>query len=82
MVLDRWRGRVGSTRPDSESRWGAGTVQEGCGNHIVIHGEGLRADLMGYVCPTAHPIFAAEDRPGAMPLHLDQTDHDLSSRPE
>lgn len=59
--------------------FGAGTLQENCRNPLVLDCAGRRVALMGYVCPSAHPIFAQGNEPGVMPIDLGQIRKDIES---
>ena len=53
--------------------FGAGVLADRCHNPLLLSLDGQRIALLGYVCPTTHPIFASHGcfgvafhRPGAI----------------
>jgi len=62
--------------------FGAGTLDDNCNNPLLLDFDGVRLALLGYVCPTTHPIFSTKRTPGVMPINLDQirSDYELAKR--
>lgn len=57
--------------------FGAGTLADNCNNpHIATVGE-TKVGLMGYVCPSTHPIFASETANGVVPIDLVRIARDI-----
>jgi len=57
--------------------FGAGTLEQNCRNPLMLHIGANRVALLGYVCPTTHPIFATKESPGVMLLSLEQISADV-----
>jgi len=57
--------------------YGAGTVQDRCNNPLLTNVGGRTVGLMGYVCPSTHPIFASADVPGVAPIDLELIHEDI-----
>lgn len=51
--------------------FGAGSIDEDCNNPLIINLQGLTVALIGFVCPSTHPVFAHEERPGVCPISLE-----------
>ena len=50
--------------------FGAGCLADNCRNPLVLELGGQRIALLGYVCPSTHPIFAAAENFGVSPIDL------------
>jgi hypothetical protein len=59
--------------------FGAGTLADNCNNPLVLDVGARKIALMGYVCPTAHPVFATAAHPGVTPIALDRVRRDLDT---
>lgn len=59
--------------------YGAGRVQENFNNPLLLEVGGQKLVLMGYVCPSAHPIYAEEDNPGACPTDISHIRNDIET---
>lgn len=57
--------------------FGAGTSGHRCNNPLVMDVGGIKIGLMGYVCPSTHPIFATEDTNGVAPIDLSEVAKDV-----
>lgn len=57
--------------------FGAGDFDD-CNNPLVLDVGGVSVGLLGYVCPTTHPIFAAADKPGVVPPDIDRISRDVA----
>ena len=49
--------------------FGAGLLADRCHNPLLLDLGGQRIALLGYVCPTTQPIFAAAENFGVAPIH-------------
>jgi hypothetical protein len=59
------------------SHFGAGTLDENCGNPLVLRVADRTVGFLGYVCPTACPVFARGDQPGVFPIELPRIEQDI-----
>ena len=59
--------------------YGAGSLREHCNNPLIIQVDGIRVGLMGYVCASTHPIFAAASFPGVAPIDIDLMRDDIEA---
>lgn len=59
--------------------FGAGSEADNAGNPLVLDVAGRRLALLGYVCPSASPVFATAERPGVVPIELDRIRRDLDA---
>ncbi len=57
--------------------FGAGTRSENCRNPEIVCVGGHKLALIGYVCPSTHPVFAEEHRPGVATISLDNIRADV-----
>lgn len=57
--------------------FGAGTLANRCNNPLIIKNTDFSIALLGYVCPTTHPIFAVDDAYGVAPIRLDIIEEDI-----
>ena len=58
--------------------FGAGDGEDNCRNPLLLAIGGHRLALVGYVCPSAHPVFAIEgERPGVAAIALDRIRTDV-----
>jgi len=57
--------------------FGAGRLADHCHNPLILDVGGQRIALLGYVCPTTHPIFAAGENFGVFPINLDAIATDI-----
>jgi hypothetical protein len=57
--------------------FGAGSSADHCHNPFILHVGGQRIALLGYVCPTTHPVFAAGENFGVAPINLDEMARDI-----
>lgn len=57
--------------------FGAGTLADNGHNPLVAEVGGRKIALLGYVCPSTHPLLASGDDPGAMPLELPRIGRDV-----
>lgn len=62
------------------SFFGAGSLDDNFHNPAIIDVGAQRVALLGYVCPSANPIFASDQRYGVCPISLDrfQSDYRLA----
>lgn len=51
--------------------FGAGSIDEQLNNPLCIAIQGTTVALLGFVCPSTHPVYADGTRPGVSPLSLD-----------
>jgi hypothetical protein len=59
--------------------FGAGTTANRCNNPRLLKVDETIVGLMGYVCPSTHPIFASEDRFGVAPIQIDEIRTDVEA---
>ena len=59
--------------------FGAGTLADNCNNPLVLELDGRRIGLVGYVCRSAHPVFATAEHPGVAPIELDRIARDVAA---
>lgn len=57
--------------------FGAGYLKDNCNNPLIIEVAGKAVGFMGYVCPTASPVFATQSQPGCMPIDFDKIRQDI-----
>ena len=57
--------------------FGAGYLRDNCNNPLVLDIAGESVGLMGYVCPTASPVFAEGERPGCIPISVRKIADDI-----
>jgi hypothetical protein len=58
--------------------FGAGEEADNCRNPLLLTLGDRRLGLVGYVCPSAHPIFAiGGQQPGVAPIDLDRIQRDV-----
>jgi len=62
--------------------FGAGCLADRCRNPLVLDLGDQRIALLGYVCPTTHPIFAAAENFGVSPISLDSIARDVLTAKE
>lgn len=62
--------------------FGAGSLTDRCHNPLLLASGGRRIALLGYSCPTTHPIFADAAAPGAALLDLERIESDLRAARE
>ncbi len=61
-------------------RWfGVGTEADDYHNPLRLEHDGYEIAFMGYVCPTATPVFAEGERPGVAPLSLERIRSDIEA---
>lgn len=59
-------------------RWfGVGTEADGYHNPLRLAYDGFDIAMLGYVCPSATPVFARDGRPGVAPLTLERVRADV-----
>jgi len=58
--------------------FGAGALAENCHNPLVLDVGGTTVGLAGYVCKSAHPVFATDAHPGVVPIDLERIAGDLA----
>ncbi len=58
--------------------FGAGSFEDSCNNPLVLRANGVKVGLMGYVCPTTHPIWATEKSSGVAPMDLNRIRTDMA----
>lgn len=51
--------------------FGTGRAGDPPGGPLVVRCDGLDVGLLGYVCPTTHPIFATDSSTGVFPIRLE-----------
>ncbi len=51
--------------------FGAGRLADSCNNPLLINVDGLNVALLGYVCPSTHPVFCTEVSPGVSENRLE-----------
>jgi poly-gamma-glutamate capsule biosynthesis protein CapA/YwtB (metallophosphatase superfamily) len=56
--------------------FGAGGIDE-CNNPLILEAGGVSVALLGYVCPTTHPIFATAHQAGVVPPDLNRIARDI-----
>jgi hypothetical protein len=76
------RDTLEALRVEGIQSFGAGGLAERCRNPLLLAVGGRRVALLGYVCPTSHPILAGADVPGAARLDLEQVETDLRAARE
>lgn len=59
--------------------FGAGTLADNCNNPLVLEVDGRRVGLVGYVCRSAHPVFASAEHPGVAPIELERISRDIAA---
>jgi poly-gamma-glutamate synthesis protein (capsule biosynthesis protein) len=60
------------------AHFGAGPAESNCGNPLLLTVSDTSVALLGYVCPTAHPVFAVEGaHPGVAPITLERIRRDV-----
>jgi len=59
--------------------FGAGSLADRCRNPLLLSVDGQRLALLGYVCPTTHPILASAGASGAARLDLERIAADLGA---
>lgn len=58
--------------------FGAGEYHDNCGNPALLQVGDHSLALLGYVCPTSHPVYAVDGRhPGVAPIQLDRIRADV-----
>jgi poly-gamma-glutamate synthesis protein (capsule biosynthesis protein) len=57
--------------------FGAGHLADNCHNPLIMTMGSQRIALLGYVCPTTHPIFAAGENFGVSPIDSDAIARDI-----
>ncbi len=57
--------------------FGAGSLAENCLNPLLLDAHGQRIALLGYVCPSTHPLLASRESPGAAPIGLERIAGDI-----
>jgi poly-gamma-glutamate synthesis protein (capsule biosynthesis protein) len=57
--------------------FGAGHVQDNFNNPAFVEVGDQKVALMGYVCPSTHPIYADQTHPGVCPIDLDHIRNDM-----
>lgn len=68
---------LAALRSEGIAYFGAGTLEENCNNPLVLQMGGLRVGIFGYVCASAHPMFAQGSSPGVLPLELPRISEDI-----
>lgn len=57
--------------------FGAGRLADDCRNPLLLWSGGLRVALLGYACPTTHPVLAAGNEPGAAGIDRERIAADM-----
>lgn len=70
---------LATLRAEGIGCFGAGSQADRCHNPLLLSLDGQRLALLGYVCPTTHPIFASADASGAAMLDLERIAADLGA---
>lgn len=60
------------------AHFGAGTRTDNCNNPLVLEVEGHRVGFVGYVCRSAHPVFATAAHAGVAPIEMDRIARDVA----
>lgn len=58
--------------------FGAGYLAENCQNPLLVEINEQKLAFLGYVCETAHPVFAKTNRPGVLPIKLEKIGRDIT----
>ncbi len=75
--LQGFEDTVRTLQHDGVPYFGAGYKGDNCNNPIVIDCDGVRVYLLGYVCASTSPVFATNDRPGVLPIDVEQIKSDM-----
>jgi poly-gamma-glutamate synthesis protein (capsule biosynthesis protein) len=51
---------------------GAGPLARDCRSPLILEAGAVKVGLLGYVCPTTHPIYATHNSPGVSPTNLEK----------
>lgn len=70
---------LASLRAEGIAFFGAGSLADNCHNPLLLAAGAGRVALLGYACPTTHPLLACAKRPGAAPLDLERIAMDIRS---
>ncbi len=70
---------LATLRAEGIGYFGAGSLADRCHNPLLLNLDGQRIALLGYACPTTHPIFANANAPGAAWLDLERIAADLGA---
>jgi hypothetical protein len=70
--LDGLEDTLGVLRREGVPYFGAGHNHESCNNPAHVECSGFNVALLGYACKSTSPVLASDDRPGVLPIELDQ----------
>ncbi len=59
--------------------FGAGAQADNCRNPLLLSIGDQTLGLVGYVCPTAHPVFASSKHPGVAPIDVAAIARDVAT---